>query len=236
MRYAAGLLRTARRIADELGPARHSAQGRWNGHGPADAPAGLVPGELTADLIGLVAPRSLKGGPTVRRMVLGSELRRLRTLRQITPDEAGFAIRASRSKVDRIERGQEQLRECDVADLLTLYGVTDPTERLSLLSLATRANDPGWWHRYGDVLPAWFDGYTGLEETASGIRAYGAQFVPAMLQDEDYSRAVTLLGHPEAPGHEIELTDLPHITLQILPFVRGGAAVTGGLGRILKEL
>jgi transcriptional regulator with XRE-family HTH domain len=283
IRYAAGLLRTARRIADELGPARHSTQERWDDHGPADAPAGLVHGELTADLVGLVAPRSLAGGPTVRRMVLGSELRRLRTRRQITPDEAGFAIRASRSTVDRIERGQEQLRERDIADLLTLYGVTDPAERRSLLSLATRANDPGWWHRFDDTLPTWSDGYTGLEETASKIRSYGAQFVPALLQAEDYARAVTCLGHPEAPAHEIErrvdvrmrrqallhgenpphfwavideltlrrpladipalrkqirhlidLTRLPHVTLQILPFVRGGLAVTGGPFSMLR--
>ena len=31
--------------------------------------------------------------------------------------------------------------------------------------------------------------------------------------------------------HLIDLTDLPHVTLQILPFVRGGLAVTG-----LREL
>jgi hypothetical protein len=103
-----------------------------------------------------------------------------------------------------MELGRVRFRRRDVADLLTLYGVADEEERSAMLSLADRANEPGWWHSYTDILPNWFEVYIGLEEAASRIRAYEVQFVPGLLQTEDYARAVTLLGHPDAPGHEVE--------------------------------
>ena len=145
-----------------------------------------------------------RGGPTVLRIVLGTQLRRLRERRSITCEEAGEAIRASHSKISRMELGRVGFRRRDVADLLRLYGVTDQREQESMLSLADRANTPGWWHSYSDILPNWFETYIGLEEAASRIREYEVQFVPGLLQTEDYARAVTLLGHPTAPGHEIE--------------------------------
>lgn len=145
-----------------------------------------------------------RGGPTVLRIVLGSQLRRLREQRSITCEEAGEAIRASHSKISRMELGRVRFRRRDVADLLALYGVVGVEEREAMLALADRANEQGWWHSYSDILPGWFEVYIGLEEAASRIRAYEVQFVPGLLQIEDYARAVTLLGHPDAPGHEVE--------------------------------
>jgi Domain of unknown function (DUF5753) len=82
--------------------------------------------------------------------------------------------------------------------------VTDEEERDALRALARRASAPGWWHDYSDVLPTWFEAYVGLEEVATQIRAYEVQFVPGLLQTEDYARAVTLLGHDAASAREIE--------------------------------
>jgi hypothetical protein len=207
----------------------------------------------------------------------------LREQRQITCEEAGEAIRASHSKISRMELGRVRFRRRDVADLLSLYGVTGAAETGSMLSLAEQANEPGWWHSYSDILPGWFEVYIGLEEAASRIRCYEVQFVPGLLQTEDYARAVTLLGHPDAPGHEverrvglrmrrqsllareepphfwavvdeaalrrplggvavmrrqlrhlIEVTELPHVTLQVVPFDLGGHAAAGGPFSILR--
>src|ERR1035437_334249 len=134
------------------------------------------------------------GGPTVLRILLGTQLRRLREARGITAQEAAREIRGSESKISRIELGRNSVREVDIADLLTLYGITDPSEREQLLSLASQANRPGWWHRYQDVLPSWFQAYIGLEESAESIRSYDMQFVPGLLQTEDYAAAVIALG------------------------------------------
>ena len=134
------------------------------------------------------------GGPTVLRILLGTQLRRLREARGITAQEAARAIRGSESKISRIELGRTSVREVDIIDLLSLYGITDPAEREELLSLAGQANQPGWWHQYQDVLPGWFQSYVGLEESAESIRSYDPQFIPGLLQTEGYASAVLALG------------------------------------------
>jgi transcriptional regulator with XRE-family HTH domain len=145
-----------------------------------------------------------RGGPTVLRIVLGTQLRKLREARGISREDAGESIRASHAKISRLELGRVGYKDRDVADLLTLYGVLDENERADFLTLARQASTPGWWHRYGDVLPSWFETLIGLEEAASVIRTYEVQFVPGLLQTEDYARAVTRLGHPRASAVEIE--------------------------------
>lgn len=145
-----------------------------------------------------------RGGPTALRIVLGAQLRRLRTARGITREQAGDAIRASHAKISRLELGRVGFKTRDVADLLTLYGVVEPDERATFLSLAQQANAPGWWHKYSDLLPTWFELYVGLEEAASVIRTYEIQFVPGLTQTEDYARAVIMLGHSDASPDEID--------------------------------
>jgi transcriptional regulator with XRE-family HTH domain len=137
---------------------------------------------------------SAGGGPVALRIQLGSELRRLRKKRGLTRESAGWEIRASESKISRIELGRNAVREVDIADLLKLYGITDRAEREQILTLAARANQPGWWHNYQDVLPSWFQAYVGLEEAAESIRSYDIQFVPGLLQTEAYANCVLALG------------------------------------------
>jgi len=227
-------------------------------------------------------PRS-RTGSTALRILLGAQLRRLREARGISREEAGAAIRATHSKISRLELGRNSAKERDVADLLTLYGVRDEFEREAILDLARRARTQGWWHRYSDILPSWFETYIGLEEVASAIRTYEVQFIPGLLQVPDYARAVILLRHTGAPPEEIEhrvglriarqrlltepnapklwtvldeaalrrpmggrevmreqlrhlieITELPNVTVQIVPFDAGGHAAAGGPFTILQ--
>jgi transcriptional regulator with XRE-family HTH domain len=228
----------------------------------------------------LVGARS---GPMALRIALGAHLRRLREASHITPSQAGEAIRATHSKISRLERGRSGAKQRDVADLLTLYGVTDEAEREELLDLARQASTPGWWQQYNDILPRWFELYVGLERAASIIRTYELQFVHGLLQTEDYARAVILIANahasaeeidrrvsvrmkrqqlltqpdapelwtvldeavlrrpPGGPGvmraqleHLLELTGLPNVTLQIVPFNVGPHAAAGGPFTILR--
>ncbi|MFG2722838.1 helix-turn-helix domain-containing protein [Streptomyces sp. NPDC048416] len=144
------------------------------------------------------------GGSVVRRILLGSQLRRLRESRGITREAAGYSIRASESKISRMELGRVSFKARDVEDLLTLYGVGDESERMSLLGLAKEANIAGWWHSFGDVLPGWFQTYIGLEGAASLIRIYEVQFVHGLLQTEAYAHAVVSRGMNGAPAAEVE--------------------------------
>src|SRR6516162_5559143 len=145
------------------------------------------------------APQSLFGprsaGPTVQRLVLGGHLRRLREEAGMTTERAALSIRGSHSKISRMEHGRVGFKERDIADLLTMYGVTDGDEREALLKLAREANTPGWWQGYSDILPHWVEPYFGLEAAASFIRNYELQFVPGLLQTEGYARALIRLGN-----------------------------------------
>jgi hypothetical protein len=122
----------------------------------------------------------------------------------VSREDAGWEIRASDSKISRMELGRVSFKERDVEDLLKLYGVDDAEERERLLELTRQANTPGWWHRYGDVLPGWFQSYLGLEAAASLIRTYEVQFVPGLLQTKEYARSVVLLGHGRARAEEVD--------------------------------
>jgi transcriptional regulator with XRE-family HTH domain len=135
----------------------------------------------------------LQAGPTVLRMLVGAQLRRLREAAGVSRVDAGYAIRASHTKISRLELGRTGFKPRDVADLLALYGGTDDAERQTLLSLAEQANTPGWWHAYNDVVPPWFEPYIGLEQAAGVIRSWEVQFVPGLLQTEDYAREVVRL-------------------------------------------
>ncbi|GAB7183765.1 helix-turn-helix transcriptional regulator [Kitasatospora sp. Ki12] len=144
------------------------------------------------------------GGATVRRLLLGTQLRKLREARGVSREEAGYSIRASESKISRMELGRVGFKERDVADLLTLYGVEAEQERADVLGLVRDANASSWWHEYGDVLPGWFQNYLGLEEAAAEIRSYEVQFVHGLLQTADYARAVVTAGSHDHGADEIE--------------------------------
>jgi hypothetical protein len=136
------------------------------------------------------------GAPTARRIVLGAQLRRLREAADITRADAGYAIRGSDSKISRMELGRVGFKERDVADLLTMYGVTAEDQRAFYLDMVNKSNERGWWHRYNDLMPDWFSNFVGLEESASLIQNYELLFVPGLLQTEEYIRAVVSHGQP----------------------------------------
>ena len=153
------------------------------------------------------------GGPTALRIMLGAHLRRMREEAGISRADAGWAIRGSESKISRLELGRVGFKPRDVGDLLDLYRLTDQAERDRLIDLAKQANNPGWWQRYDDLTPSWFHSYLGLEEAASLIRTFEVQFVPGLLQTPDYARAVTQLGHAEAPLPKAETDRLVALRL-----------------------
>lgn len=136
-------------------------------------------------------------GPTVLRISLGSRLRRLREACGISREDAGDHIRGSHAKISRLELGRTRFRERDLLDLLRLYGVEDQAELDVYLDLMRKANDPGWWQPFNDVVPQWFETYIGLEQAATTIRTYEAQFVPGLLQTEAYARAVIRLANED---------------------------------------
>ncbi len=143
-------------------------------------------------------------GPTARRMILGSQLRRLREEAGITRQQAGYNIRGSESKISRLELGRVGFKERDVSDLLTMYGVDDALERQTYLDLVKASNEPGWWRRFGDTMPTWLTDLVGLEEAASRIQIWEPIYVSGLLQIEPYARAIFSNGRPEMANERVD--------------------------------
>lgn len=140
--------------------------------------------------------------PTVLRMVLGKRLRQLREQAGVSFEEAARAIEVTALTVRRMEKAEVGLRIPYVKELLRTYGVS-ATEIEDFVSLAREANQPGWWYKYRDVLPEWFSAYVSLESEAAVIRLYEPQYVPGLLQTQDYAAALMRVGFPNATEEDI---------------------------------
>ncbi|AGP53823.1 helix-turn-helix domain-containing protein [Streptomyces rapamycinicus] len=144
------------------------------------------------------------GAPTVLRVVLGKRLQDLREKAGLSFEQAGRALDVTHATIRRMEKAEVGLKLPYVEKLLRTYGVIDPEEVEGFLSLAREANKAGWWHRFRDVLPEWFNTFVSLEVEANLIRAYEPHYIPGLLQTEGYARAVLRAGMPHAPESEIE--------------------------------
>ena len=94
-----------------------------------------------------------RAGSAVARIMLGGQLRSYREAAGISPDAAGYHIRASRAKISRLETGRARCKERDVLDLLTFYGVDDTEVVAGLLVLVSQARTQDWWADFSDVCP-----------------------------------------------------------------------------------
>jgi transcriptional regulator with XRE-family HTH domain len=128
--------------------------------------------------------------PTVKRRRLAAELRHHREQSGLTIEEVAERLEWSNAKISRIENARVSVLPRDVKFLLGVYGVGDGDERDALLSLSRASRQRGWWRQFGDVIPDWFEVYVGLEGEASTLRNYECEFVPGLLQTENYARAV----------------------------------------------
>ncbi len=132
--------------------------------------------------------------PTVRRRELGALLRKLRTEKGLTVEQAAERLLFSMSKLSRMETGHGVATPRDIRDLCELYGVTDDAERERMTHLAREGKQQGWWQPYD--LP--YSTYVGLEAEATSIRTFQPSVVPGLLQTEEYARAVHDAAEPES--------------------------------------
>ena len=218
--------------------------------------------------------------PTVRRRELGALLRKLRTEKGLTVEQAAEQLMFSMSKLSRMETGHGVATRRDIRDLCDLYGVTDEAERGHMTNLAVEGRQAGWWQSY-DLNQ--FADYVGLEADAVSVKNYQSILIPGLLQTPEYARAVNeavipqpdperldeqtevrlrrqerltqdpplrfrvvldeavlhrVIGGPAVMGaqlrHLIELTQLPNVTLQVIPFSTGAHPAMDSTFNILE--
>lgn len=124
--------------------------------------------------------------PTVRQRELGTRLRELRNERGMTVEEVAERLLCSATKISRLETGARRPSLRDVRDLCSLYEVEESTS-VEFMTLAREAREQGWWTKYDDLK---LDPYIGLEQVATAITSYTMFYFPALLQTEDYAKAI----------------------------------------------
>ncbi|WP_415950944.1 helix-turn-helix domain-containing protein [Streptomyces sp. KLOTTS4A1] len=134
--------------------------------------------------------------PTVRKRVLGTNLRRLREERGLLLEDAAQRLSCHVAKVSRIESGRSGIRQLDLRELLDLYGVKDRAARESWLALARESRRRRWWRVLEDQLPQDFLDLVGLEDEVSECRGFQPAIVPGLFQTEAYATAVIRGGAP----------------------------------------
>ncbi len=124
--------------------------------------------------------------PTVLQLELGKRLRDLREQRNLTIEDIAAQLLCSTTKISRLETGVRRPNPRDVRDLCRLYEVDEPTTD-KLMGLARDAREPVWWTQYEDLN---LDPYLGLEHDAVTITSFTTYYAPALLQTEEYTRAI----------------------------------------------
>ncbi|WP_344289569.1 helix-turn-helix transcriptional regulator [Streptomyces synnematoformans] len=128
--------------------------------------------------------------PTVRRRVLGANLRRLREDKGLHLEDSAERLGCHPAKVSRIEAGRSGIRQLDLRVLLDLYGVTGDGERDGWLALAREGRRQRWWRVLEDQLPQDFLDLVGLEDEVYECRGFQPGIVPGLFQTEGYATAV----------------------------------------------
>lgn len=136
-------------------------------------------------------------GPTVRRMQLGAELRRLREKLDLTLAQAVDGLGLSTTKLYRVENGLTSFKSAaELRLLLDRYGVTDEADIDFLVEIQRDSLNRGWWSQYRSMMPSGMETYVGLESGARTIRAWQPNVVLGLLQTEDYARQMLLTTKP----------------------------------------
>jgi transcriptional regulator with XRE-family HTH domain len=148
--------------------------------------------------------------PTVRRRELGALLRKLRTEKGLTVEQAADRLLFSMSKLSRMETGHGVATPRDVRDLCDLYGVTDEAERDHMMQLAAEGKRQAWWQSYD----LGYATYVGLEAEAVSISAFQSSVVHGLLQTADYARAGHEAAMPRLDSGQIDMQIEAKLTRQ----------------------
>ncbi|HET9256428.1 MAG TPA: helix-turn-helix transcriptional regulator [Pseudonocardiaceae bacterium] len=127
-------------------------------------------------------------GPTIRRVQLGIELRRLREAAGMSRPEAAAAIKTSRSRIAAIELGRNVVSYSELIVLLRDHYHGTEEQLTALEEIREEASQRGWWSTY--ALPENLGTYVGLESDASSLRRLDLENIPGLLQTEAYMRTL----------------------------------------------
>ncbi|QFZ76129.1 helix-turn-helix domain-containing protein [Streptomyces fagopyri] len=140
---------------------------------------------------------------TTRRRQLGAMMRKLRTRKGLTLEEAGQAVGVSKATVSRYETQSGPVKWIVVDALCRHYGATD-AERMAVVGLAKNAKQQGWWSSFADSIPESMNLLLTLEDEAVRESHFSCVYVPGLLQTRAYSTALQKANEVPLEPAEIE--------------------------------
>jgi transcriptional regulator with XRE-family HTH domain len=127
--------------------------------------------------------------PTVRSRRLGTRLAAHRRRNNLTGIELASRLDVHQGTWSRIESGKAKVSPVVLAQAADELGI--PVEEAAHLeALRRKADEPGWWQDYGDILSEAVQMLVELEADASWIRTYEGSVIPGLLQTREYAEHI----------------------------------------------
>ena len=134
---------------------------------------------------------------TIRSRRLGKQIRRLRDDAQLNQEKLVELMNAdqprqrcvSTAHLSRVETGIARISSEHLDRIITVLDV-DTEQADKLHALRRRADEPGWWQEYSDIVTEAVEMLVEIGEDASSVRSYNTVFVQGLLQTRAYAEAV----------------------------------------------
>lgn len=143
--------------------------------------------------------------PTVANWELGLRLREHREHSGLTAVAAAKAARLTQPYVSGVEGGKLKITDVRLKALAKAYRLSEESYA-GLVELRAAAETRSWWQGYTGLFNDDTLRFFGYEHGATAIRSYDGGLIPALLQTEDYARAVI-----RGAGPNIRLADVERV-------------------------
>ncbi|GAB3231193.1 helix-turn-helix transcriptional regulator [Glycomyces halotolerans] len=129
--------------------------------------------------------------PSLAQWRIGVILRGLREERGMSIREAANMLGTNRSRLERVEKaGNQKVDPGTVTGWAFKYGASEQViHELDTLAMRTRDIDSNGWESIYTTMPKWFTAFLTLECEAATIDSYESEYIPGLLQIEEYMDA-----------------------------------------------
>lgn len=136
--------------------------------------------------------------PTVRKRVLGIQLRKLRNAAGMTGEQAAGEVGLKQGHLSQMEHAKRGVNKAQLLAFMTIYKADEKT-RDQLMLLFSTLSKPAWWQGMG--VPA--GSFVDLEAEAEEIQSFDLALISGLLQTEDYAAAAIPAGALELSDEEV---------------------------------
>jgi transcriptional regulator with XRE-family HTH domain len=122
---------------------------------------------------------------------------------RLSGTELAARIGVHQATWSKIESGKAGVSPALLSRIVDELGIPGE-EAVQLDTLSRKAEEPGWWQDYGDILSEAMQMLIELETDASWIRTYEGEIIPGLLQTRDYAERIITATSPHMRAADID--------------------------------